>query len=679
MNPPACEYLGSKSLQPVRWASKSWSATSEGKNVQNLRRGHLKWHSFFQFVCSNPFRQVNRVRDQHRKEYECIKHKIFCSWPISHVVRTLSKDFFVRFGFCTWVAVVLPVLLRSLVVYWPISETFVSPTPPCEDWSWKWKISTVYQHKMSSSSSASTKSQYHHFIPRFILQNFAHPYKPSDKLPNKSAKNRKQKQKDGYRPGEKMLHAIDLAGAAPNLIETPVSHTFGLTDMYRDFTNATNQHYLEDQLSRLESRAGMVISKIRKALEVGQAEVWIPRPDRDILRKFLFIMKYRGSRAHQRFYHESADGYSENDREKLLRYMREKGFERPIDVWFDNIKALLELKMDPNREWIGKLMDRIYPDDAKWYIAHTQMMYLALCTPSGQEEFLLTENCYGIHEGPTTQTTYTEYHIFGVISPKLVMVLRSFILPVLEEDSDEEMRLWRQSMYQLNVNQHVDPQNAKSILKDLPVTKARNSYTKLVDGRIILIDGEDGSYRSNHKFCFRFFHISADHVNKINAIMLAESHNTSKIVFKSKFWVIKTLEHYLSMPCEQGGVYCWKIFEDIPDEPRLAWFKKLEQAAKQLGSNETAVYRILPSEINREQELEALSQKLSESFPKEIPPTMRPYMKLGQLMKVSKQISHWPLCRWKRYDVVEGHGSGSQNAKHENQNRRVDAGAWGEF
>lgn len=504
---------------------------------------------------------------------------------------------------------------------------------------------------MSSSSSTSTKSQYHHFVPRFILRNFGHPYKPPDKLPNKSAKHRKQKRKNGHRPGEPMLHAIDLAGATPYFVETPVSRTFGLTDMYRDFTHATNQHYLEEQLSRLESRAGTVINTIRKAFETGQAEVWIPRPDRDILRKFLFIMKYRGSRAHRRFYHDSADSYSENDREKLLKYMHEKGFERPVDVWFDNIKAMLELKMDPNLEWIQKLTNRIYPGDAEWFIAHIQLMYLALCTPSGQEEFLLTENAYSIHEGPVsmfenpdtseiTQTAYTEYHIFAVISPKLMMVLRSCVLPVLEEDSDEEVKLWRKTMYQLNVNQHIEPQNANSMLEDLPVTKARNSYTKLVDGRIRLLDGEDGSHRSYHKFCFRFFPISAEHVNKINGIMLAESYNTSKIVFKSKLWVRKTLEYYLSMPCEQDRVYSNKVFEDVPDEPRLACLKKLEQAARQLGSNTTAVYGLFKSKINEENKLEVLGQMLSENFPKELPPTMIPYMKLGQVMnKVVVNVS----------------------------------------
>ena len=120
--------------------------------------------------------------------------------------------------------------------------------------------------------------------------------------------------------------------------------------MYRDFNHAPNQHYLEEQLSRLEFRAGTVITTIRKAFEADKREVWILRPDRDILRKFLFIMKYRGLSFRKRFYHHSPEDYSEVDREKLLNYMREKGFERPIDVWFDNIKGMLELKMDPNLE-----------------------------------------------------------------------------------------------------------------------------------------------------------------------------------------------------------------------------------------------------------------------------------------------------------------------------------------
>lgn len=372
-------------------------------------------------------------------------------------------------------------------------------------------------------------------------------------------------------------------------------------------------------------------------------------------------MKYRDSFAYKRFYYYSEEGYSENDREKLLKYMREKGFKRPVDVWFDNIKAMLELKMDPELEWMEKLMDRIYPDDAKWYIAHTQMMYLALCTPSGQDEFLLTENAYSIHEGPasflinrdtgeTTLTSYTEFHIFAVISPKLIMVLRSCLLPVLEEDSDEEIKRWRETMYQLNAIQHVQPLNANSALEDLPVTKARNSYTRLVDGRITLLDGEDGSFRSYHKFCFRFFPISAEHVNKINGMMLEESYNTSKIVFKSKLGLRKTLEYYLSTPCKRNKSYSFKIVGDAPNDPKLVCLKKLEQLAKQLGSNTTSVYQVMKSKMNEEHEFEVLGQMLSRYLPKEPPKVIRPYIKLGQLMNTVKANILLTMCRWKCHD-----------------------------
>ena len=153
-----------------------------------------------------------------------------------------------------------------------------------------------------ASPSVPANSQYHHFISRFILRNFAHPFKPANDSQNGSAKRSRRRRKDGYHPGEPMLHAINLADDTADLIvETPVSRTFGLTDMYRDFTDATNQHSLEEQLSRLESRAGRIINTIRKTFEKGKREVWITRPDRDVLRKFLFIMKYRGSQTHKTF------------------------------------------------------------------------------------------------------------------------------------------------------------------------------------------------------------------------------------------------------------------------------------------------------------------------------------------------------------------------------------------
>lgn len=183
---------------------------------------------------------------------------------------------------------------------------------------------------------------------------------------------------------------------------------------------------------------------------------------------------------------------------------------------------------------------------------------------------------------------------------------------------------------------HGQPLKANSVLADLPVTKARNSYTRLVGGRVFLLDGEDESHRLYHKFCFRFFPISAEHVNKINCIMLAESYTTSKIVFKSKLLVRKTLEYYLSMPCEQNGVYSYKVFNNVPNSPALMCLRKLEQAAKLLGSNVTAVYHPGSSEVTEEEKFEILDQMLSKNLPEEPTEHLRLYMKLGQPMIMVK-------------------------------------------
>lgn len=257
-------------------------------------------------------------------------------------------------------------------------------------------------------------------------------------------------------------------------------------------------------------------------------------------------MKYWGMGFHKRFAGDETEGYTEVDKEIFLKYMHEKGFRNPHDVWFYSIKTILGLKMDLRGEWMQNLVNRMYPHDAFGFILHAQMMYLAICTPSSTyTEFILTENCYNIHEGPETVLIdsmtgarrpgpWTSYHEFSPISPKLMMVLRSFLLPNPEEDMNESIKNWRETMYKLNASQHVNPSTANSILADLPITKARNSYSSVGTQGVELLDGEDGSHRSHHRFCFRFFKISNEHVNKINTIMLDNAQECQTIAFTLK-------------------------------------------------------------------------------------------------------------------------------------------------
>jgi hypothetical protein len=122
-----------------------------------------------------------------------------------------------------------------------------------------------------------------------------------------------------------------------------------------------------------------------------------------------------------------------------------------LDVWLNNIKAILEIKIDAGCKWEEELQHKAYPPDAVEFIVHTRSFYLSFCTPSDpNDEFLMTENSYGIHEGPKSTiadpysgkiltTFHTEYHTFAHIAPNLTMILRSFLLPSPTEDLSENI------------------------------------------------------------------------------------------------------------------------------------------------------------------------------------------------------------------------------------------------
>lgn len=436
-------------------------------------------------------------------------------------------------------------------------------------------------------ASVQEKSQYHHFIPRFILRNYSHITEPTTNFQNtKNRGKQRGSRQNGQRRSEPILYGINLSGDQPTITETTVAKTFGMMDMYRDLSASTKQHQVEEQLSVLESRAGEVISTIRKAFEVGKVGIWMTRTQRDTLRKFLFIMKYRGSRFYRRYCHEKADDYNSDDRERMLKYMKEKGIIRPIDVWFDNIRVILDMKMDHQMEWMDKLRKRIYPDDAEWCINNIQGFYMAFVTPNKKdEEFLLTQNAYSIFEGASALkqseetgklevSAYTEFHIFAPIAPRLLIVLRTLILPIPEQDSADILET-RRLFFDVATAPYDSPGEAGSLLRDLPITRALNSYSKVVNGELVYING--GPKGISDRFCFRFFTIPEAHVQKINKVMLDESHAIDLIVFNDKVATTKTLENYIASQTEVP-----------PETDRVRAIIKLQRAAKLLSASLSA-------------------------------------------------------------------------------------------
>ena len=468
----------------------------------------------------------------------------------------------------------------------------------------------------SANRAEPQRPQYHHFIPRFILRNYAGPMQPPSGLNKKKQKRWVQTHsKDG------VLNVIDLDNV--KVVQSPLSGTLGLLDMYRDI-NSSDQYDVEKRLSVLEGQAGTIISEIKKAFDSGLPDIWLIRSKRDILRKFLFIMKYRSQGFHQRFNPETGD-YIADDREDMLTYMNVKGFAKPIDVWLNNLRNFIDIKMDAEQQWIQTIFENVYPGDAKWFFAHIQGSYLALCqTSNSNDEFLLTGNAYSIFEGPlsevfdvTTQkmvtTAYTEYHCFAPISPRLIIVLRSNLLPQgMHNDGEDACK----EALQYTKSLHNDPASAGSTLLDLPVEKCRNSYSIVQNGTIVPT-ADYSLPPSQHKFLFRFFPVQTKHVTMINYIMLNEAFRPStRIVFKSKDVARLSIEGYLTEAHPR-----LTTVTDVPGDERRKYLGNLESIVHQLGGTVKSKHPV----ISIPKDEEGAFRAWGESFRKAMPAVDAPF------------------------------------------------------
>jgi hypothetical protein len=501
-------------------------------------------------------------------------------------------------------------------------------------------IKDLVQLLVAMASPNKSQTQYQHYIPQFILKNFSHKYHPPPDESKSAARHREKEKETRLYPDDLVLNVVVLKDEVAHITESPVKRTFGLMSMYMDISNAADHNFLERELGKLESRVSRIIAEIRKALESGKEGFSMSRDQKDLLRKFLFVMKYRGPGYYRRFHGDEHGDYHEDDEGPFKEYMAEKGFRKPVDVWFQSIKTILELDVDLEGKWQKKLLSRIYPYDALGFIMHMEWYFLAFCTPEdSKNEFLLTENCYNVFEGSSSTAinpetgeyeagSWTSFHEFSPITPKLLLVLRSVLVPNSEEDANENMRNWRESLQKASASLHINPPAVKSMLQDLPARKPRNSYSHHTTEGIQLLPGEDGSRRSSHRFTFPFFKIKKDLVFRINAIIIDNAHSTSMIAFRTEDSLKDSLQYYLQVPAGQG----FKVILPHEKVVRLNYLKKLHSVSKTLGSNVTLTYEDVPGmkelEILKKKEQD-LQREMLEHLPEQPTEFMQLYHKLG--------------------------------------------------
>lgn len=442
-------------------------------------------------------------------------------------------------------------------------------------------------------------AQYQHYIPQFLLRNFSHPYKPpKGRGPKKKGKSHRER---GPYRGDKVLNVVDLTSDEPQLLEPLVSRWFGQEDMYKDVADTIkSKKDVEQKLSQLECHTAEILQKVKKAQENGEAGIWLTRVEQTKLRKFLFIMKYRGPGFYQKYFSKDPETYESEDKHLLRAYMADSGMAQPRDVWLHNLHAILDLDMDAQGKWATTLRKLMFPADAEMFVYHVHGSYMAFCTPAEkQDEFILTDQCYNVFEGPNNETfcaktgefrgnTYLCYHEFGPVSPRLIIVLRSFTLPEALEDMNPKIRKARKIWQEGAAAQFPDPGSVKSILSDLPVAKATNSYTRVVNGRLELAPGASETRRSDDRFCFRFWPISAQHVDTINSVFLDNLLQCKSVVYGSTPPFKRTLEAYMTTSAH--GFKKVGIGEHGARISRRACLEKLSTVLRMLGSESVPVW-----------------------------------------------------------------------------------------
>ncbi|KAI5864727.1 hypothetical protein GGS23DRAFT_460508 [Durotheca rogersii] len=410
---------------------------------------------------------------------------------------------------------------------------------------------------------APDRREYQHFIPQFLLRNFAHPYVYRDAGGGGGGgrkRGRKRRYEQNKYPGSAVVNCLALSEGGFAADEAAVSRVCGKYDMYTQAAAAADRRRLETKFGGLEGKASALYRRIVAAHAAQRADVGMTRAEKDLLRKFFFLLKFRGGQFYQKYHASTAvDDYDDDDRELMAHYMRRKGFTRPIDVWYESLEAIIDVEMDADRVWERHLQTSIYFSHAQFFIDEVGSAYMTICTPeSPRSEFILSENSYNVCEGPTIRfqdkdtgkysSSCPRCHEFSPVSPRLMVVMRSQYLPEPTDDSipDVGVRMQKQFMRQAFFGP------GKSLLEDLPVRKATCNYQRMSNTRRIYPSGWKPPYDKNDRFSFPIFRISDHHVRVVNGLLLDHAFHGTSIVFNKEDTFLDTLEWFLTEPCVVG-------------------------------------------------------------------------------------------------------------------------------
>ncbi|CAG8457637.1 11959_t:CDS:1 [Diversispora eburnea] len=383
------------------------------------------------------------------------------------------------------------------------------------------------------------KGSYHHYIPRFILRNFAIDNYDRVFVNNKKIFN--QNKKFWKKRREELLQTYDRI--VDELEFSLISKTYGCKNMYKDF-NHEDAENVEKKLAKLEGQSSKVI---RDIIEVSEREIHITllRKDLEDLRKFLFIMNYRNPYRRIQYTDKIFDPITWS---MVKNFMKGRNLQSPLKVWLQNVREILETPHEDVKD-----NPRIFGLDRSDYRTRMIDCFLAIWKAGENDEFLVTSNSFGIFEGINFEihkdigSFKFAFHWFYVISPKIMLVLCHSAFR--KENGFEYLYKF------LGFKYH-------SIFENVPHLPATVKYVGRIDSSRAGLKPDnafDNSFdryinsigletQPDDKFTFPFVKVNSATVHLVNAIILNEARSDLIISYVSPSYLYKTIVKYHKNP-----------------------------------------------------------------------------------------------------------------------------------
>ncbi|KAG0044896.1 hypothetical protein BGZ83_009829 [Gryganskiella cystojenkinii] len=406
---------------------------------------------------------------------------------------------------------------------------------------------------MTITSESPTITQFHHYIPRFILKTFSENFnlKSSETVyiaatyfsqagTGLKVENRRAKQRRLGHHYINLYHAQDHTS-----ILNDVSLSYGVKNMYRDVTLKDSMKF-EKLLSGLESTSAHFI---RKIWTDGQ-ELSMTRAQLADMKRFLFVMMYRSENRHGQYFDKSFDLMTYLSIKKHMDYNK---IERTQDVWFKNLQYLIETPVkEIMKEFNKNLQAGSSEDPSKVFTNYSGpihvselmdfgfMVFNYVCIWEAEEgsEFILSEGCFGAFEGHGG----FNFHNFFVVSPKYAIVL---------------------------VNRHY----MFDMMKTLPFRKSWFSESLHANPETVYVKGlppkdyKESDFDQNDVFTYKRIVVPKKDVYTVNSIFLDS--RRKYLTYKSSVSMLKTLRFYdkvkteMFHDCHDYSVLKRKLFADL--------------------------------------------------------------------------------------------------------------------